>query len=285
MNRRAKFLPFSNARASRAPFSRLALFIARMFHGGSELGDDELDIGIGITAILLAMPGLFVSLLLFEKYGSLIRFMRGEGKFDPFEAAMPDEYFFIVLSMAVTGIATLWKWSAIFPGRRDFANLVHLPLSLRDIFVANFAAIAALVSLYGIIINAASIFLFPIVVVGSQGTFATFLRFFAGHAISVIAAAVFAFCLVFMITGILLALFPYGISRRISAIVRFFIIVFLLALVATSLSVRTSSLNKMPMPIVFWPTCLRSGFSGFRRRFGAAVILFFGKWPAKQSFP
>jgi len=238
LNRLAKLLSVGNACLLRKPFLRLlSLFVGRMFHGGSELGDNDLDLGIGITAVLLAMPGLFVSLLLFEKYGSLIRFLRGDGKFDPFEATIPDEYFFIVLSMAVIGIATLWKWTAIFPDRRDFANLVHLPLSLGDIFAANFAAIAALAFLYAMVVNAASIFLFPIVVVGSQGTLATFARFLVGHALTVIAAGIFAFSLVFMLTGILLALFPYGISRRVSAIVRFFVIVFLLALVATSLSV------------------------------------------------
>jgi hypothetical protein len=230
--------PAAATASSNNPFRRLlTLFVARMFRGGSELGTDDLDLGIGITVVLLALPGLFVSLLLFEKYGSLIRFLRGAGAFDPFEATIPDEYFFIVLSMAITGIATLWKWTAIFPDRRDFANLVHLPISLRNIFVANFAAIAALASLYAIVVNAASIVLFPIVVVGSQGSLAVFLRFFLGHALTVVAAGFFAFSLVFAITGTLLAIFPYGMSRRISTVVRFVVIVFLLALVASSLSV------------------------------------------------
>jgi hypothetical protein len=215
----------------------LALFVARIFNGGSEVGTDDFDLGIGVSVILLALPGLFVSLLLFEKYGSLIRFLRGDGSFDPFQAAIPDEYFFIVLSMAITGIATLWKWTAIFPDRRDFQNLVHLPISLGNIFFANFAAIAALASLYTVVVNAASILLFPIVVVGAQGSLAVFARFFLGHALTVLAAGCFAFCLVFALTGMLLALFPYGISRRISTVVRFLVIVFLLALVASSLSV------------------------------------------------
>jgi hypothetical protein len=208
-----------------------------MFHTGSELGTDDLDLGIGVTGILLAMPGLFISLLLFEKYGSLIRFLRGDGTFDPFAATIPDEYFFIVLSMAVTGIATLWKWTSIFPDRRDFANLVHLPISIRQIFIANFAAIATLAALYTLVVNAASIIIFPVVVFGSQGTIALFFRFFLGHAACVIAAAIFAFCLVFALTGMLLALFPYGISRRISAIVRFFAVIFFLTLLASSFSV------------------------------------------------
>jgi hypothetical protein len=230
--------PAAAIASAKGPFRCLRrLFVSRMFHGGSELGTDDLDLGIGITVILLALPGLFVSLLLFEKYGSLIRFLRGDGAFDPFEATIPDEYFFIVLSMAITGIATLWKCTVIFPDRRDFANLVHLPISLRHIFFANFAAVAALASLYAIVVNAASMVLFPLVVVGSQGSLAVFMRFFVGHALTVIAAGVFAFCLVFALTGILLALFPYGISRRISTFARFLVIVFLLALVASSLSI------------------------------------------------
>ncbi len=234
----SQLVSLREAHWSRRPFSRLlSVFVGRIFHGGTELGADDLDLGIGITVILLAMPGLFISVLLFEKYGSLIRFLRGDATFDPFQATIPDEYFFIVLSMAVTGIATLWKWTAIFPDRRDFANLVHLPVSLREIFFANFAAITALAALYTFVVNAASIVLFPIAVFGSQGSIAIFLRFFFGHAVAVLAAGIFSFCLVFALTGTLLALFPYGISRRISSAVRFFVIVFLLGLVASSLSV------------------------------------------------
>lgn len=63
---------------SRTPFGcLLRLCITRMFHGGSEPGAGELDLGIGVIVIMLAMPGILVSLLMIEKYGSLIRFLRG----------------------------------------------------------------------------------------------------------------------------------------------------------------------------------------------------------------
>ena len=96
-------------RSAWAPYSRLPLptllrvFIGRVFHGGGDSGASEMDVALGVILILLAMPGIMVSLLLFEKYGSLIRWMRGDGVFDPFTATIPDEYFFIVLSMVVTG--------------------------------------------------------------------------------------------------------------------------------------------------------------------------------------
>jgi hypothetical protein len=223
---------------SQRSFPRLlTLFIGRMFHGGSELGTEELDLGIAATGILLAMPGLLVSLLLLEKYGSLTRWLRGDRPFDPFVTTVPDEYFFIVLSMSVTGIATLWKWTTIFPDRRDFANLVHLPISLRSVFAANFAALAVLACVYTMVVNAASLLLFPGAVFGTDIDIPTLVRFSFGHAVAVIAASLLAFCAVFALMGILLALFPYGISRRISLLARFVVMVCLLALLASSLSV------------------------------------------------
>ena len=90
------------------------------------------------------MPGLLVSLLMFEKYGSLMHFLNGDlYTFDAFAETIPDEYFFVVLSVVVTGIAALWRWDAIFLDRRDYTNLVPLPISLTTIFAANFCAILA----------------------------------------------------------------------------------------------------------------------------------------------
>jgi len=151
----------------------LRLFAGRMFHGGGELGADDLELGMGVVLIFLAMPGVLVSLLMFEKFGSLIRFLRGDGVFDPYVATIPDEYFFIVLSMAVSCAAALWRWNSIFLDRRDYANLVPLPVSLNRIFFANLFAIFALTALLTIVVNAASFVLFPIAVVGSQGSFST----------------------------------------------------------------------------------------------------------------
>jgi hypothetical protein len=64
---------------TRTPFGTLfRLFLARMFHGSSDGDDGQLDLGPGVIAVLLAMPGLCVSLLMFEKYGSLMHFLNGD---------------------------------------------------------------------------------------------------------------------------------------------------------------------------------------------------------------
>ncbi len=223
---------------SRRPFpTLLRVFIGRVFHGGGDSGASEMDVALGVVLILLAMPGVMVSLLLFEKFGSLIRWMRGDGVFDPFTAAIPDEYFFIVLSMVVTGAAAIWRWDALFLDRRDYTNIIPLPISLRRIFLGNLAAILLLAVALTLDVNAASFVLFPVAVVGSQDSLTLFLRFGAGHAVTVVLASAFSFFAVFALIGLLVAVLPYAIFRRISLYIRFAVALFFLALLATSFTV------------------------------------------------
>ena len=211
-----------------------------------------MDVALGVILILLAMPGALVSLLLFEKYGSLVRWMRGDGVFDPFIATIPDEYFFIVLSMVVTGAAAVWRWDALFLDRRDYTNIVPLPVSLRRIFLGNFAAILLLAIALTVDVNAASFVLFPVAVVGSQGSLRVFLQFGVGHAITVVLASVFSFFAVFAIIGLLMAILPYALFRRISLYVRFLIALFFLALLATDFAVTSflAQLTRISKPAV-----------------------------------
>ncbi|HUE42378.1 MAG TPA: hypothetical protein VMP12_02390, partial [Candidatus Sulfotelmatobacter sp.] len=226
---------------ARTPFATLLhIFLRRMFHGSDsgagDTDDGQLDLGVGIISILLLMPGLLVSLLMFEKYGSLVRYLRGELDVDPFVATIPDEYFFIVLSVVVTGIAALWRWDAIFLDRRDYTNLVPLPISLPTIFAANFCAILAFVTFLTIVVNAASLVFFPIAVVGSQSYFSVWFRFTAGHAAAVFLASAFSFFAVFAVVGALMSVLPSKAFRRVSLLVRFVMGIVLLLLIATVLT-------------------------------------------------
>jgi len=207
---------------AKTPFGTLLrIFLGRMFHGGSDDEQGQLDLGVGIVTVLLAMPGLLVSLLMFEKYGSLIHFLRGERNFDTFAATIPDEYFFITLSVVVTGVATLWRWDAIFLDRRDYANLVPLPISLKAIFCANFLAILIFAAFLMVVVNAASLLFYPIAVMGSQPYLDLWLWFMTGHGIAVFLASAFSFFVVFAIAGFLMSVLPAAAFRRISLLVRF----------------------------------------------------------------
>ena len=109
------------------------LFVARVFRGGGDADTEGLDLGIGLVLTLLAMPGGFVSLLLVGQVRDIRCNGCGESPTSILcKSALPDEYFFIVLSMTVTGAVAVWRWDAIFPDRRDYMNLVPLPISTQD---------------------------------------------------------------------------------------------------------------------------------------------------------
>ncbi len=240
------------------PFWRLVeLFVERIFRGGGDSDTEGLDIGVGLVLTLLAMPGGFVSVLLFDKYGSLLQWLRGQFHVDTLLIALPDEYFFIVLSMTVTGMVAVWRWDAIFPDRRDYMNLAHLPVSSRTIFLANLMAVLLLAGLAAIDVNGASCVLFPMVVSAALGTLPFFVKFGLVHAAGVLLASVFAFFAVFTILGLLMAVLPPRGFRRVSAYFRGLVVVYLVTLLCTSFAVP-SSLQRSGAPpawTFFMPSC------------------------------
>ncbi|MGH9740734.1 MAG: hypothetical protein ACRD51_00105, partial [Candidatus Acidiferrum sp.] len=107
-------------------------------------------------------------------------------------------------------------------------------ISLRRIFLGNLAAILLLATTLAVDVNAASFILFPVAVVGSQNSFLVLLKFAAGHAVTVVLASAFSFFAVFAVIGLLMALLPYAVFRRVSLYVRFLLALCFLTLLATS---------------------------------------------------
>ena len=256
------------------PFWRMVyLFAARVFRGGGDSDAEGLDLGIGLVLTLLAMPGGFVSLLLLNKYGTFLQWLRGNTHVDPLLVALPDEYFFIVLSMTVTGAVAVWRWDAIFPDRRDYMNLVPLPISTRNIFFANLVAVLFLVGLVAFDVNAASCILFPVVVGATQSKSLFFVKFAVIHAVGVLLASVFAFFAVFSLIGLLMAVLTPRAFRRFSAYMRGVVVVCLVALLCTSFAVP-QLLRRLPAPrwIALIPSCWFLGLcQSLRGRAGPAL--------------
>jgi len=261
----------------RHPFWRLVeLFVERIFRGGGDSDTEGLDLGIGLVLTLLAIPGGFVSILLFDKYGSLLQWLRGQTHVDPLLIAFPDEYFFIVLAMTVTGAVAVWRWDTIFPDRRDYMNLAHLPVSSRTIFSANLTAVLFLVGLVSLDVNAASCVLFPMVVTAAQSKLIFFLQFAAVHAVGVVLASVFTFCAVFSALGLLMALLPARAFKRVSGYVRGIVVVYLVALLCTSFAIP-DLLRRAQAPAPWWtfflPSCwFVSLCQGIRDRANSAMM-------------
>ncbi len=237
------------------PFARLvAHFAAVIVNSGQDSGEADLNLGIGGLLAILAVPGAFVSLTLFDKYSSLMRYFRNGRAFDHYTASIPDKYFFVVFSMVVTGVVVTLKWDRIFPSLQDYANLAPLPLPSRNIYLANLAAIAILASIFAIDVNAVSALLFPIVVIAEEGTLIGYVSFVGAHAATVILASAFTFFACFTVIGALLSCLPHAAFRKVSLFVRLSIMIALMAMLCSIFSVppHLAKLAANPHSYVRW---------------------------------
>lgn len=213
----------------RTPFgSLIAYFIKRIFASEDEQNDQEMSLGVGVVLALLASPGAFASLLLLDKYSTLLQWIRGQRHFDFYRASVADEYFFIVLSMTITGLVMLMRWNRLFPDRRDFANLASLPIPIHNIFLANFAALGGLAFVFAVDVNLVSSFFFPAFVTASDGRLAIFLRVAIAHIAAVFSATLFSFFGLFALVGLLTLLLPARWLRPVSVAVRILLAVSLM---------------------------------------------------------
>ena len=220
------------------PFSHLVRHAAqRIFRGGERATSDDVDLSVGALLGVLAFPGVFASLFLIDKYGSLFQVLRGDLNFDPYAASLPDEYFFIVVSMVVSAAVAVWKWDTLLPDGRDYRTLAPLPISTRSFLLANLSALVILATILSIDVNAASTILFPVVVASSRSSFAFFARFLVAHFLCVTLANLFGFVVVLGVLGTLMSVLPARMFLRASMYVRFAIVVALMGLVATSFAV------------------------------------------------
>ena len=224
---------------SERPFARLVrLSLYRMLHGSQD-DTDEFDSDVSRTLTLLALPGAFLSLGLLDKYGSLLHWLRGQKHFDPYAASLSDEYFFLVLSMAVCAAVAVWKADSIFLDRRDYLNLIPLPIRSRTILLANLTALALFSLLFAVDVNLVSGWLFPLVVTASQESFGYWGVMTLSHIIAVGLASVFSFMCVFALIGTAMAVLPVNWFRRVTTYLSTAIVISTFALLATGYSLSS----------------------------------------------
>src|SRR5436853_1977737 len=121
--------------------------------------------------------------------------------------------------MLVMGAVTGLEWDTLFPDRRDYAALVPLPISARDIFLAKVAALGLFLGAFTAIVNAVSTIMYPVISyrsVGSSGIIWTIIV----HGLSVLAASTFVFLSLVALEGILLNVLSVRWFRKASTYVQ-----------------------------------------------------------------
>ena len=218
------------------PFLRLTWhFIQSIFRNGQ--ADGDLDASVGGLLGLLALPGIFMALGLLDKYSSLKRYFLGGMLQDHYTLSVPDKYFFVVFSMVVTGLVTVWKWDRILPNRQDHMNLAPLPLTARTIFLANLIAILVVTIAFALVVNLGSTLLFPMIVTAEYGRLGESLVFMAVHATVVTTASAFTFFACLLLLGVMLSVLPPVWFLRASVPVRMALVALLVGLLGTSFAV------------------------------------------------
>ena len=178
----------------------------------------------------------------------------------------------------------VWRWDAIFPDRRDYINLVPLPIATKTIFFANLVAVLFLAGLVAVDVNAVSCILFPAVVAATQINFLFFVKFAAIHALGVLLSSVFSFFAIFSMLGLLMAVLPPSAFRRVSVYARGLVVVYLVMLLCTTAAVP-NLLRHVKGPAPGWtflfPSCWFLGLCQWLRgRANPAMVEL-----AKLTFP
>ncbi|MGB6077725.1 MAG: hypothetical protein WBG29_18990, partial [Candidatus Acidiferrales bacterium] len=230
---RREWQSLSRMRASLRENS-FALLVRHFFHrfvaGESVSGEDDLRVGIGGIAVLLALPGAILPILLLPKYSSFLRWLSGVRGFDFNTASIPDKYTFVTFTMVVAGIVAALKWDSMLPDRLDYANLTPLPISTRRVFGAKLVALLAFAGLFIVSLNGTSTLLFPFVVMSSQTSRGLWLRFVVAHAAATIAGSAFMFFAFLALAGLLMTILPRRSFRQVSTMVQFTAVILLVVL-------------------------------------------------------
>lgn len=194
-------------------------FVRRLTQPASE-DAGEIEFGLGAALALLATPGVFLAIGLLDKYSSLLRWFRGKPVYvDPLPRAFADGYTLLLFSMSVTALVTIWKWDRILPDAVDRLNLGPLPVSQRRVFLASLTAIAMVVGVFILDVNAGSLIVYPMVVMAER-MFSEFLRLLIAHLVAVGAGSVFAFCACFSVMGVLMLVIPARVFPAVSVLAR-----------------------------------------------------------------
>ena len=125
---------------------------------------------------------------------------------------------FVSYSMITTGLLTVFIWDTLVFDKRDAMVLGPLPLSGRTIVGAKLAALATLLVGSASVVNVTSGLPFAFVTGGPEGHI---LRHLAGHLTGTIGGAVFVFCTLVIVRGLLVLAVSAHVAATVGSLLQF----------------------------------------------------------------
>ncbi|MBC7361601.1 MAG: hypothetical protein H5U06_04875 [Candidatus Aminicenantes bacterium] len=170
---------------------------------------------IGVIAIMSIFPAYIADSLLFIY---LLKPEKG--------TAWAETALFITFIMLLIGLITLFEWEVMFLDRRDYLNLMPLPLRPLTVFSAKFLSLVIFVGLFAIGINSLSSVVFAMYLSESRsyGLFSAVLLLLT-HLLVMLAASCFIFFSMALVVGLFNILLRGKLFQHLLEIIRFGLIV------------------------------------------------------------
>jgi hypothetical protein len=209
-------------------------FFSRFFQNDIVDFEDQMkEKVIGGMAFLAILGVQFANAILFKYY-----FFDDEGP------SWVDKCYFLWVFMLLLGFITVIEWDVIFPDRRDYLNIVPLPVRVRTFFLAKSASFFLFIGVFSVAAHALASFSFGYFLTRFRSGSPLFLlRYMAAHLVAGSAANIFLFFLCVFIQGLLMSLLSYGLYRRISLLIRFVLLTSIVFLLVVSLTASVSILQ------------------------------------------
>jgi hypothetical protein len=219
-------------RAGLGQFSILTRhFFDRFFQNDIVDFEDQMKEKVIGGMAFLGVLGLQVANAVLFKY----QFLDDEGP------SWVDKCYFLWVFMLLLGFIAVVEWDVIFPDRRDFLNLMPLPIRVRTFFLAKSASFFLFIGIYSAAAHSLASFSFGYFLTRFRSNSPLFLvRYMAAHVVAGSAANIFLFFVCVFLQGLLMSLLSYGLYKRISLAIRFLLLTSIVFLLIVSVSASVS---------------------------------------------
>jgi hypothetical protein len=170
-------------------------------------------------------------------------------------ATLADVLFLITLAMFLVGLFTTFLWPQLFPSLRDYLAMASLPVRVRDVFVAKFAALVGFAALVILSVTLLPSVTLPAVMAGRHATnsLQQIPAIFAASS----SAAAFVFFSLVAVQGALLNVLPVRQFARVSLAAQGALLTAMLCGLPVALSIPSNAhfMSQRPDWIVWAPPC------------------------------
>ena len=133
-----------------------------------------------------------------------------------------EKSYIFTLMMLVFALITLLEWDILFPDRRDFLNLMSLPVRLRTIFAAKLASFVLFIGMFSVAMMGVSSILFSMYLTEWRAnSLVLAVRYVVSHLVAGFAAAFTVFFGIVFVQLLMMALLPETLYRKSAVVVRF----------------------------------------------------------------